>query len=133
MVNKVILVGRLGSEPSVRAVGSSNVCSFNLATSERWKDKSGEQKEVTEWHSIEIWDKLADIASKYLKKGSMVYLEGKIRTEKYEKDGQTKYSVKIRVSEMKMLDMPKSDSSNESNDEPTDAKPKNVGEDDLPF
>ncbi|MGY8992508.1 MAG: single-stranded DNA-binding protein, partial [Rhodospirillales bacterium] len=90
-VNKVILVGNLGRDPEVRMTQAGNkIVNFSLATSERWRDKnSGEQREKTEWHRVVLFDeRLAEVAEKYMKKGSKVYLEGQIQTRDYEKDGQ---------------------------------------------
>lgn len=97
-VNKVILIGHLGKDPEVRSFqNGGRVANFSVATSESWKDKTtGEKKENTEWHNISIFnDKLVEVAEKYLKKGSQVYLEGSLATEKYEKDGVEKYSTKV--------------------------------------
>lgn len=104
-VNKVILVGNLGKDPEVRYMPSGGaVTTVTIATSESWKDKqTGEQKERTEWHNIVFYNRLAEIAGEYLKKGSQIYVEGSLRTEKYEKDGVTKYSTKIIANEMQML------------------------------
>lgn len=104
--NLVILVGTLGRDPETKYMPSGNaVTSFSVATSESWKDKSGEKQESTEWHNITMFGKLAEIAEKYLKKGSKVYLEGKIKTEKYQaKDGTDKYITKIVCHELQMLD-----------------------------
>ena len=94
-INKVIIVGRLGKEPELKDVGQSQVCKFSVATSEKWTDKNGQKQERTEWHNIVVWGKLADICGTYLKKGSEVYIEGKLQTESYEKDGQKKYITNI--------------------------------------
>jgi len=97
-VNKVILVGNLGRDPEVRTSQAGNkIVNLNLATSERWKDKnSGEQREKTEWHRVVIFDdRLGEVAEKYLKKGSKVYLEGQIQTRDYEKDGQKHYVTEV--------------------------------------
>jgi single-strand DNA-binding protein len=104
-VNKVILVGNLGKDPEVRYMPSGGaVTTVTIATSESWKDKqTGEQKERTEWHNVVFYNRLAEIAGEYLKKGSQIYVEGSLRTEKYEKDGVTKYSTKIVANEMQML------------------------------
>lgn len=104
-VNKVILVGYLGKAPEVRYMPSGGaVTTVTIATSESWKDKqTGEQKERTEWHNVVFYNRLAEIAGEYLKKGSQIYIEGSLRTEKYEKDGVTKYSTKIIANEMQML------------------------------
>jgi single-strand DNA-binding protein len=105
-INKVILVGNLGSDPELRSTGSgTSICSFSLATSESWTDKqSGEKQERTEWHRIKIFGRLGEIAAEYLKKGRQVYIEGSIRTDKFTgKDGVEKYFTDIIASEMQML------------------------------
>lgn len=103
-VNKVILLGRLGKDPEVRNVNSTSVANFTMATSESYKDRTtGEKKEVTEWHSIVMWRGLAEIAEKYLHKGDMVYIEGKLRTRSWEKDGVTRYTTEIVADNMTML------------------------------
>lgn len=105
-VNKVILVGRLGKEPETRQMpGGGSVCNFSLATSENWKDKqTGEAKGKTEWHRVVIFGKLGDIAGQYLKKGSEVYIEGKLQTRKWtDKEGKDQYTTEIVASEMQML------------------------------
>mgnify|MGYP000928861172 CR=1 FL=1 len=97
-VNKVILVGNLGRDPEVRMTQAGNkIVNFSLATSERWRDKnSGEQREKTEWHRVVLFDeRLAEVAEKYMKKGSKVYLEGQIQTRDYEKDGQKHYVTEV--------------------------------------
>ncbi len=105
-VNKVILVGNLGKDPEVKYLPSGDtLCNFSVATSETWKDKvSGEQKELTEWHRVTAYGKLAQIMGEYLRKGSKVYIEGSLRTRSYEKDGQKHYTTEIRCNEMQMLD-----------------------------
>lgn len=105
-INKVILVGNLGKDPEVRYLESKvAVCNFSLATSESYKDKTGNWVEQTEWHNIVLWRGLAEVAEKYLKKGSRVYLEGKIRTRSYDdKDGNKKYITEIVGDNMVMLD-----------------------------
>ena len=105
-VTKVILVGTLGKAPEVRYTASGEaMCHFSLATTDSWKDKStGEKKELTEWHRVSFFGKLAEIAGQYLKKGSQVYVEGSLRTRKWtDKDGQERYTTEIRGDEMKML------------------------------
>ena len=104
-VNKVILVGRLGKDPEVRNLeNGASVANFTMATSESYKDKTtGDRKEVTEWHNIVLWRGLADIASKYLHKGDMVYIEGKLRTRSWEKEGVTRYTTEIVGDNMTML------------------------------
>jgi single-strand DNA-binding protein len=105
-VNKVILIGNLGKDPEVRYFPSGDaIANATLATTESWKDKqTGEQKEATEWHNVVFPGKLGEIAGKYLKKGSKVYVEGSLRTRKWEKDGVTRYTTEIRVQDMQMLD-----------------------------
>lgn len=104
-VNKVILVGRLGKDPEVKSLeNGAQVANFSIATSEVWKDKTtGEKKESTEWHNIVLWRGLAEIAAKYLKKGSQVYIEGKLRTRKWEKGGVDRYTTEIVGDNLTML------------------------------
>ena len=98
-VNKVILVGTCGQDPEVKYLSNGNaVTNLSLATSEQWKDKqSGEKKEKTEWHRVVIFGKVAEIAGEYLRKGSQVYIEGKLQTREWEKDGIKRYSTEIVV------------------------------------
>src|ERR1035437_9288286 len=104
-VNKVILIGRLGKDPETRYMTSGEaVTNATLATSENWKDKSGEKQEKTEWHNLVFYRRLAEIAGEYLKKGSQIYVEGKLQTRKWQtKEGQDRYSTEIIVTEMQML------------------------------
>ena len=104
-LNKVILIGRLGRDPETRYMPNGDaVCNFSVATSESWKDQSGQKKERTEWHNITMYRKLAEIAAQYLQKGSLVYLEGRIQSRKYTgKDGIERTAYDIIASEMKML------------------------------
>ncbi len=105
-VNKVILIGNLGFDPEMRAFPNGDaVCNLRLATSEQWKDKAtGEQRESTEWHRVVLFRRLAEIAGQYLKKGSQLYIEGRLRTRKWQdKDGQERYTTEVEASEMKML------------------------------
>lgn len=109
-INKVILVGRLGRDPEVKFLPSGDpVTNAALATSETWKDKqSGEQQERTEWHRIVFFKRLAEIAGEYLKKGSLVYIEGALRTRKWQgQDGGDRYTTEIVASEMQMLRSPR--------------------------
>lgn len=101
----MILVGRLGADPEVRTLESgTKVSSIRLATSERYKDRNGNQQEATEWHNVVLWRGLADITEKYLKKGDQVYVEGRIKTRKWtDKDGNDRYSTDIVANEMTML------------------------------
>jgi len=104
-VNKVILIGRLGKDPETRYMTSGEaVTNCTLATSENWKDKSGEKQEKTEWHNLVFYRRLAEIAGEYLKKGSQIYIEGKLQTRKWQtKEGQDRYTTEIVVNEMTML------------------------------
>ncbi|WP_159468002.1 single-stranded DNA-binding protein [Dyadobacter sp. 3J3] len=104
-VNKVILIGNLGSDPEVRYLESgSAIAKFSIATTEAYTNKNGERVENTEWHRIELWEGLAKVAEKYLKKGNPVYIEGKIRTDKFtDKEGVEKYSTTIRANSMTLL------------------------------
>jgi single-strand DNA-binding protein len=105
-VNKAIILGNLGKDPEVRYSASGDaMCNLTIATSENWKDKqTGEKKELTEWHRVSFFGKLAEICGQYLKKGSQVYVEGSIRTRKWtDKDGIERYTTEIRGDEMKML------------------------------
>lgn len=101
-VNKVILVGTLGQDPEIRyAPNGGAIANISVATSESWNDRnSGEKKEVTEWHRVVIFGKLAEIAGEYLKKGSQVYFEGQLRTRKWEKDGIERYSTEVIIPQM---------------------------------
>ena len=125
-VNKVILVGNLGADPETRFMPNGDaVANIRLATTESWKDKvSGEKKEITEWHRVVLYRKLGEIAGQYLKKGSAVYIEGRIRTRKWQdKEGQERYTTEIEANEMQMLGG-KSDRSESAPSQP--AKPRNA-------
>jgi single-strand DNA-binding protein len=105
-VNKVILIGRLGADPEIRYTPSGRaVTNFRIATSETWKDKDGQQQERTEWHSIVLWDKQAEISAEYLKKGSHVYIEGRLQTRTWEgQDGAQRRTTEVVAQRMQMLD-----------------------------
>lgn len=104
-VNKVILIGNLGSDPEIRHLSSGSVvANFNIATSETYNNKNGERVTQTEWHRIELWDGLARVAEQYLKKGQMVYVEGKLKTENWQdSDGNNRTTTRIRGLSMTML------------------------------
>ena len=105
-INKVIIVGNLGADPETKYLPSGDaVTNIRVATTDTWKDKaSGEKKEATEWHRVAFFGRLAEIAGEYLKKGSQVYVEGRLRTRKWQdKDGQDRYTTEIMATEMKML------------------------------
>ena len=105
-INKVILVGNLGADPETRYLPSGNaVTNVSLATSRSWKDRdSGQQQERTEWHRVVFFNRLAEIAGEYLKKGGKVYVEGELRTRQWEREGQKHYTTEIVANEMQMLD-----------------------------
>jgi single-strand DNA-binding protein len=105
-VNKVILIGNLGGDPEVRFTPDGTaVANFSLATSESWKDRSGERQERTEWHRLVLWRQLAEIAKNYLRKGSKIYVEGKLQTRSWDdQSGQKRYTTEVVVNEMEMLD-----------------------------
>lgn len=105
-INKAIIVGRVGKDPEIRYLASGDaVCNLSVATSESWKDKNtGEKKEATEWHRVSMYGKLAEITGQYVTKGTLVYIEGKIKTRKWkDKDGQDRYSTEIDADKMTML------------------------------
>lgn len=148
-VNKVILVGNLGADPESRYMPNGDaVVNIRLATTESWKDKStGEKRELTEWHRVVFYRKLAEIAGQYLKKGSSVYIEGRIRTRKWQgQDGQDRYTTEIEANEMQMLGgrqgMGEAPPRESGNSRPAPAKTQpasnsggnfNDFEDDIPF
>ncbi len=147
-VNKVIIVGRLGKEPEVRHLeNGASVANFPVATSEVYKDRNtGERKEQTEWHNVVLWRGLADVAEKYLKKGDQVYVEGKLRTRSWEKDGITRYTTEIVGDNMTMLGSPgpgsnansgNSGASQQGTYQQNESEPVNQSQenptDDLPF
>jgi len=105
MLNKVQIIGRVGKDPEVRyATNGDAIANFTVATSERYKDKqTGEAVEKTEWHNVSAFRRLGEIVGEYVRKGALIYIEGKIQTRKYEKDGVTHYATGIVASEMKML------------------------------
>lgn len=123
-VNKVILIGRLGADPEVRYFPSgSGVANLRIATTDGYKDKDGQYVEQTEWHSVAVFGKLAEIAEKYLKKGSLVYIEGKLHTEKWQdKEGKEKTKTGIKASEMQL--MPDRAEANQGNMPIEDNRPK---------
>lgn len=138
MVNRATIIGLLGADPDVRIVdGATKIARIRVATTERWRDKAtGETKTATEWHNVQLWTPLAEVAQNYLRKGSLVYVGGKMQTQEYQKDGQKHYMTVIRANELKMLDR-------KSQDKPTNAEPPTTAEvappnpedypDDLPF
>lgn len=139
-INKVILVGNLGKDPEVRYLeGGTAVANFPIATSETYKDRtSGERKTNTEWHNIVVWRGLAEIAEKYLKKGSQIYLEGKLRTRQWQdKDGNNRYTTEVVADNLQMLGRKDDNSSAPASKPATPTAPEvdnSANEvDDLPF
>lgn len=113
MINKATLLGHVGRDPEIRNMSNGDaVATVSLATTEKWKDKNGERQEKTEWHRLVFFGKLADIVEKYVHKGSLIYVEGKLTTRKWEKDGVDRYTTEINCNEMKLLN--KVDSDNDS-------------------
>jgi len=104
-INKVILIGTLGKDPESRSTADGKaICNLSVATSDQWKDKQGNKQESTEWHRVSMFGRLAEIAAEYLKKGSKVYIEGSVRTRKWQdKEGKDNYTTEIVASEMQML------------------------------
>lgn len=133
-LNKVTLIGNLGRDPELKYAANGNAYArFGLATSDTYKTKEGKEVERTEWHNITVWSKLAEICAQYLKKGSKIYMEGRIRTYVDPKDENKKY-YGIEMSEMIMLDNKKQDKPEGTKDiAPDHFMPEPSGEDDLPF
>jgi single-strand DNA-binding protein len=134
-VNKVILVGNLGADPESRFTPTNaQVVNFSIATSESWKDSNGEQQEKTEWHRIVMWRALAETAAKYLKKGSKVYIEGKLQTRSWDdQSGQKRYTTEVVAHSMEMLDSRRDDSQDSQEQYEPAVSGGNSPDDDLPF
>ena len=141
-LNKVMLIGRLGKDPELKNLQSTQVCNFSIATSDKYKDKAGNTQEKTEWHNIVAFGKQAEVCGKYLAKGNQVFVEGRLQTSSYDKNGQTVYSTKIIVSSIQFLgSKPKNnDQGNTQSNQQTDTDKyfKNRGSEpvqdtDIPF
>jgi single-strand DNA-binding protein len=135
-VNKVILIGNLGKDPEVRyTTAGKAIANITVATSESWKDKAtGEKQEKTEWHRVTFFDKLAEIVGQYLKKGSSIYLEGKLQTRKWkDKDGQDRYTTEIVGKEMTMLGGKKDGESSAPSKAPAKNEPAGFDDSDVDF
>jgi single-strand DNA-binding protein len=142
-LNKASIIGRLGNDPETRYLTDGTaVCNLSVATSETWKDKtSGEKQEKTEWHRVTMFARLAEIAAQYLKKGSLVYIEGRIETRKWQdKDGVERYTTEIKANEMKMLSSGQQGNQAPQQEAPKPAKahsqvsnPAGDFDDDIPF
>ena len=136
-VNKVILVGNLGSDPELKHIPSgAALCNFHVATSEKWKDKSGQLQEKVEWHRIVCWEKTAENVAKYLTKGSSVYVEGSLQTRSYEKDGQKHWATDIKAHTVVFLGGKRDGAATKGDDwsKPADPEqPAPPAGDDIPF
>lgn len=133
-INKVMLIGNLGSDPEVLTTANGTIIAkISIATSEQWKDKeTGEKKDKAEWHRVVFFNRLAEIASQYLKKGSKVYVEGSLRTNKWtDKSGNERYTTEIVAKEMQMLDSKKN--SNNQTKQVNAEQPTEAFDDDIPF
>lgn len=136
-VNKAMVIGRLGRDPEVRYTQDGRaIANFSVATSEEWKDKdSGEKKERTEWHRIVAFGRLGEICGEYLSKGKQVYIEGRLQTRSWEKEGVTRYTTEIVASNMQMLGSKSDTGGNDYMPPTSDSMPSEVGpgDDDIPF
>jgi single-strand DNA-binding protein len=104
-LNRVQLIGNLGKDPEVRYTPTgTKVCTFSMAVNRRWKGRDGSAKEATDWFNIEIWGKLGEVSQQYLRKGSLVFIEGRLQTDRYEHEGETRYFTKVIARSMQMLD-----------------------------
>lgn len=132
-VNKVILVGNLGRDPEVRYMPNGEaVANFSIATTDSWKDKEGQKQERTEWHNIVMYRRLAEIAGEYLKKGRPVYVEGRLQTRQWEKDGITRYATEIIADNMQMLGGKADGSTGSAQRQDTQSNDQNDFDDDTP-
>lgn len=135
MLNKVILIGRLGRDPETRFMANGEaVCNFSVATSEKYTDKNGQRQEATEWHNVTMYRKLAEIAGQYLKQGSQVYIEGKIKSRKYtDKNGVERTAYDIIANELKMLGGNAQTPAQKPQQAQTQAQAQEDIDDDIPF
>ena len=148
MINKCIFIGHVAADPEIRTAGSDTVANLRIGCSENWTDKNGEKQTTTEWISLVAWRKLAEIIEKYVKKGQLVYVEGKMKTRSWEKDGVKHYTTDVVIDTLKMLGGKKDDAHQQAPAEQTSGdpaqKPKQYvtpsgedyeddGHDDLPF
>lgn len=130
-LNKVTLIGHVGQDPELKQANGASVISFSLATNESYKDQNGTLVERTEWHRCTAWRKAAETLAAYVKKGSKLYVEGKLQTRKYDKDGQTHYATEIVVSEFMFLDS--KGASSQRTDAPAETYASSAESADLPF
>jgi len=135
MLNKVTLIGRLGADPEVRYMPSGGaVTNISLATTRRWKDRqSGERRDETEWHRVTFFNRIAEVAGEYLRKGSLVYVEGRIRTNKWQdQNGQDRYTTEIIAEQMQMLDSKSGGTSNFNTEQPNNTGNYNAPQQSTP-
>ena len=141
-LNKVMLIGNVGNDPDVRTTSSGTpIANMSLATTRKWKDGSGEQREKTEWHRLTVWGKLVDVVERYVKKGDRLYVEGRIEYSESESDGQKKYWTAVNVFEMVMLGSPGAGGQGggdrgggfQGDSSPAPDRPISETDDDLPF
>jgi len=135
-VNKVLIIGNLGSDPEIKYTKAGDpVANLSIATSESWKDKnSGDLQEKVEWHRVVMFSRLAEIAEQYLKKGSKVFVEGKLQTRKWQdQEGKDRYTTEVVAKEMTMLDSRSTSQSQENSPKAESEKPKDDFEEDIPF
>lgn len=134
-VNKVILIGNLGADPEIKHLeGDRTVANMRLATNESYTDRSGQRVDLTEWHQLEVWGNQAKVAEQYLRKGSKIYVEGRIRTEKWQdSEGNNRYTTRIRVDRFQMLDSREGNQGPDQSGSGSDGSTSNEAHDDLPF
>lgn len=137
-VNRVILLGRLGSDPELKETKGGNVAKFSLATSREWTDESGKRQSNVQWHKIVVWGKLADLCGKYLVKGQQAYVEGELETRSWEKDGETKWTTEVIAKNIQFLGGSKPLEESAQNESPAaltskPAKSTIQSSDELPF
>lgn len=140
-INKVILIGRTGKDPEIKSVGDHKLAKFSLAVSESYKDKQGNKIEETEWFNIEVWGPVAGVVEQYVNKGDLLYIEGKFKTDEYEKDGVKMKATKVRATSLTMLgskqeggqNQSQGNSSNNAMKPPQGMRYEDDPDDDLPF
>ena len=135
-LNKVMLIGRLGADPESRTVSSGKLTTkIRLATSKQWTDRNtGERTEATEWHTVNFWGRTAEVVAEYVRKGSLIYVEGEIRTRRWnDRNGQERFSTEVTAYQMHMLDSPRSGPAGDSNEPSPPPQPEKNFDDDIPF
>lgn len=133
-LNRVTIIGNLGRDPEISALPSGNtVCKFSVATTESYKDKNGNWQDITDWHNVVLWERLAEFAQKNLHKGSKVYIEGKLKSRSYEKDGVTRYVTEIKGENIVLMSERSQNASEPGHDYHTDHSKHDMEDDDVPF